>query len=270
MNKDSIIKKTGKGKGKILAIICGIHGNEKAGILAVKKVLKDIEIKCGTVYFVFANPLAIKKGKRLVNKNLNRLFSKDNKGSTYEDKRARELMKLLNECDALLDIHSYNSKTGEQFAISEKRGFKILKNMDFPIVASGFSKLGNGTDGYMEKNKKIGICVECGTSNRYKKFIPLAEKTIYQFLQYFKSIDKVRKYSSIPQKFLKVDRMIIKKNKNFRFVKNFKDFEKLEYNKPFAYDGEAILKAGKNECIIFPRPKAEVGGEAGIIGKFLV
>lgn len=270
VNKNSIIKKIGKLPGKTIAVFAGIHGNEKVGILTLKKIIKGIKIKSGTVYFVFANPPAIEKNTRLINYNLNRLFSRDVKGKSYEHKRASKLMDILDKCDALLDIHSYNSKTGEQFAITEKRGFKIVDKMDFPIVASGFSTMGYGTDGYMEKNKKVGICIECGTSNRYKKFLPLAEKSVYQFLQYYGVIDKVVHYSNVPKKFLKVKRMLIKKTTKFKFVdKNIKDFDELPFDKPFATDGEIKHIANKGECFIFPRPNVKVGGEVGIVGEFI-
>lgn len=269
MRKESIIKKVGKKPGKTLAVFAGIHGNERVGVVALKAILKKIEIESGTVYFVFANPPAIKAQKRLINKNLNRLFSRRNKGDTYEDTRAKELMDILDTCDALLDIHSYNSKSGNQFAITEENGFELLKKMDFPIVASGFSGLGNGTDGYMYKQGKVGVCIECGTTNKYKNFLDLAEQSVYQFLQYYKCIPKTVSYTKTKQKNLRVKKIIYKKTENFRFVKTYKDFELLEDGKPFIVDGKKKYIAKSNECIIFPRSRVDIGGEVCIIGEFV-
>lgn len=268
MYPNSIIKKKGKLPGKTVAVFAGVHGNEKVGIVTLKKIINEISIKSGTVYFVFANPLAIEKGKRVVNKNMNRLFSRAITGTDPEHKRVKELMNILDRCDALLDIHSYNSKSGDQFAISEKRGHAILKKMNFPIVGTGFSKLGHGTDGYMEKNKKIGICIECGTTNKYKKFLDLAESSVYQFLQYFNCTDKKVEYVSCTQKYVSVKRILYKKTSGFRFTKEFKDFEILPVGKAFAIDGEVQHVAVKNECILFPRPTVKVGEEVCIIGEF--
>ncbi|MEX0931216.1 MAG: succinylglutamate desuccinylase/aspartoacylase family protein [Candidatus Paceibacterota bacterium] len=269
MYSNSIIKKQGKLPGKTIAVFAGVHGNEKVGIVTLKKIIPNIEIVSGTVYFVFANPPAIEQNKRIVNKNLNRLFSRDLRGDTYEDKRAHELMDLLDTCDALLDIHSYNSPTGSQFAISEKRGFPLLKKMNFPIVVTGFSSLGNGTDGYMEKQKKIGICVECGTTKKYKQFISLAEDTIYQFLQHFKCIESKVPFSVVDQKYVKAKRIIYKKSRQFKFMKEFTDFERLSKDSIFATDSGYNHKASKNECILFPREKAKIGEEVCIIGEFI-
>ncbi len=269
MYSDSIIRKKGKLPGKTVAIFAGIHGNEKVGVLTLQKIIKEIKIISGTVYFVFANPPAINKNKRSLNKNLNRLFSRDVEGSDFENRRANELMDILDKCDALLDIHSYNSKKGDQFAISEKRGHKILENMNFPIIGSGFSKLGFGTDGYMEKQNKIGICIECGTTNRYKNFLNLAESSVYQFLYYFNCIDKKVEYSKVKQKYVQVKRMLYKKTSQFKFTKEYKDFEILPNKTPFAVDGEIRYIASKNECVLFPRPNVKVGEEVGIIGEFV-
>jgi succinylglutamate desuccinylase len=265
---NSIIKKEGKLLGKTIAVFAGIHGNEKVGVLTLEKVVREIEIKSGTVYFVFANPPAIEKNAREINKNLNRLFSRESGGEEYEDKRATELMDLLDKCEALLDIHSYNSPSGDQFAISEPSGFGILNKMDFPIVASGFSSLGHGTDGYMENSRKIGICIECGTSNNYMNFLDLAEKSVYQFLQHFECIENKVLPSKVEQRFFRVKRMIYKETNNFKFTQEFKDFDLLPTDKPFAIDGEKVYTASENEAIIFPRPNVSIGGEVCIIGEF--
>lgn len=264
---NSIIRKVGTKPGKTVAVIVGVHGNEKVGILALNKIIPTIKIRSGTVYFIYANPPAIKNGVRLINKNLNRLFFEGNTGKSYEDKRARELMKILKNCDAVLDIHSYNSEAGEQFAISEIKGHKILRKMDFPVVVSGFSKLGNGTDDYMAKQGKVGICIECGTSNRAKKFVALAERSVYQFLQYFGCIEKKVSYSRPKQKLLRANRIVYKRTDDFKFAKKFKDFQLLPSKKIFATDGHISHIAGKNEFIVFPREKVGIGGEVFIIAK---
>jgi succinylglutamate desuccinylase len=261
MSSRSIILRKGKFPGKTLAVFAGIHGNERVGILALRKIVKEAKINSGKVYFVFANPPAIKNGKRMIDKNLNRLFSRAINGDSLENSRAHQLMDILDECDALLDIHSYNSKKGNQFAISEPRGFEILRHMDFPIIASGFSGIGSGTDGYMERQKKIGICIECGTTNSYKKFLRFTEKSTYQFLQYFGCLDKKVEYSSVEQRYVCAKKTLIKKTSRFKFVKDFKDFEKLPSGKIFAIDGMTQYRAAKNQCILFPRPGVDIGGE---------
>ncbi|MFA6397482.1 MAG: succinylglutamate desuccinylase/aspartoacylase family protein [Candidatus Paceibacterota bacterium] len=266
--KESIIKKVGKEKGKTLAIFCGVHGNEKAGILAVSSVLKDIEIKKGVVYFVYANPEAINKNIRLINKNLNRCFLKNNKGRTVEDKRARVLMKILDKCDGLLDLHASNVEKSTPFAICEKSSYKLAKIFDVGIVSSGWDKIEPGaTDGYINKKKgTLSLGLECGYAEDLEK-VGLAQKSIYQFLQYFGVIDKKVDFSKRKQKIMNVIKAVKKETDDFSFTKKFKDFEFLKEGKLIAHDSSKKYFAGKNEFIIFASAEKKKGQEAFIIGK---
>ena len=268
MFPDSIVKKVGDKEGKTLAVFAGIHGNEKAGVRALNNLLPKIKIDSGTVYFVYANPPAIEKGVRYVNKNLNRLFLKEVSGDEYEVKRAHELMDILDECDALLDLHSYNSPEGEAFAITESNGYDFVSRINVPLVASGFGDLGYGSDDYMFRGGKIGVCVECGTSNNYEVFTPFAERVIKQFLSYFGAVDAGVSYDTSKQQFFKVNRLLKKQTEDFRFTREFRDFELLPTDEPFIIDGDAALTASVNEAIVFPRAEVPLGEEVCIIGEF--
>ena len=273
MITNSIIEKKGKLPGKTTALFAGIHGNEKVGVMVLERLEKDLTVKAGKVFLVYGNPPAIQADKRLLAKNLNRLFSAENQGDAYEDKRAQELMQVLDQCDAVLDIHSYNSIEGQQFSFCESNGYDVIQLMDFPIIVSRFNPdptiHSRTVTGYVNKNGGVGICIECGTSNKAEEFFPLALKSSYQFLQYFGNIDPIVSYDSVERQFIGNDRMLYKKTNDFRFVKDFKDFEPLPEGKPFAFDGDEALLAGKDECIIFPRPHVAIGGEVCVIGKLI-
>lgn len=266
---NNIVKKNGKEPGKTLAVFCGVHGNEKAGVYAVSDVLKNIKIKKGIVYFVYANPVAIKKNVRLIRKNLNRCFLKNNTGTTPEDKRARRLMKILDKCDGLLDLHASNVEKATPFAICEKRSYPLAKIFDVGIVSSGWDKIEPGaTDGYMNKKKgSLSLGIECGYAGESKKNAGLAKKSILQFLQFFDAIDEKVSFNDKKQKIINVTKAVKKQTDNFYFVKKRKDFEKLKEGEIIAYDSKKKYVAGKNECIIFANPNKKKGEEAFIIGK---
>ena len=64
--------------GPTLVFFGGIHGNEPAGIFALKKVLSQIsesEIK-GSIYAITGNLKALKTGQRFIDEDLNRIWSK--------------------------------------------------------------------------------------------------------------------------------------------------------------------------------------------------
>lgn len=266
---DGILLKKGKNPGPTLAVFAGIHGNEKVGVLAIAKVVSEIEITSGSVYFVFANPPAIKASERSVNKNLNRCFLKENNGDTWEDARARKLMKILDVCDSLLDLHASNIPESTPFAICEELAFPFVKNFDIKIVSTGWDSIEPGaTDGYMLQNGKPGVCLECGFADDGDLYMSLAEKSIYAFLRFYRVIEGAIENQKFDKKRLvHVDRVIKRTDDVFEFAKEFKDFEKLDSGKVFASDSRRSYIAEDGDVILFAHPVKEMGAEMCILGK---
>jgi len=263
MKDQSITKVIGQMPGSTVAVFAGIHGNERAGVLAMNKVRQSIHVNKGVVYFVLANPEAVAQSVRYLEKNLNRLFDPGNTGQTIEDRRARELMKILDQSDALLDLHGYNGPEDEPFIITGKKGLEIAKRLDFRHVVSEISKAGDGaTDCYMESIDKPGLCLECGSNFRPEQYVGLAEKSIYQFLQFYGLIDEIVPFNSVNQNTFNVKNIVIRQSDNFSFSRDYKNFDKLEADSVFARDGERAYVAKENEYIIFPRPNQKIGQEA--------
>lgn len=259
---ESIYIFKGQNPGKTVAIFAGIHGNEKAGVLAMEQVVKNFTLDAGTAYFVFANPLAIEKNVRFVERNLNRRFYTYNRGKTLEDKRARELMKLLNSCDALLDLHGYNSAEDEPFIITNHPDHPLVQRLDFPVVVTGFGALSKGaTDGYMEKCGKVGLCLECGSNYFPEKYVPLAVKSIYSFLRYHGLLPATNE-PVIKKHVFQLEKIVKKQTSEFSFDRPYRNFDALTPGQVFARDGQKQYKAGENMFILFPRPDQLIGHEA--------
>ncbi len=266
--EQAIITKKGKENGSLLAVFAGIHGNETAGVLALKRAIEALEIARGTVSFVFANPPAISSDKRQIEKNLNRCFLKNNTGTAWEDHRARELMGLLDHCDALLDLHASFSAKSTPFIIAEPEAFAIAKTLDFKIVSFGWDKLQPGAaDGYMHNLRKPALCLECGAIGDSVNNVELAYGSIIAFLNFFGCLKIKLPLPSRQQAFNEVTKPIIKLTEQFAFTEPFNDFNKLSEGEIFAVDAVIEYRANKDELIIFPNPAAKVGEEACYIGK---
>src|SRR5437773_1296890 len=101
--------------GPRLLILGGVHGNEICGPLAVKKIVATfengkIELKQGSVTFIpVCNPQAYAEDKRFIEHNLNRSFRRHATPRLYEEKLQNALAPYLENCDVLLDIHSYRA-----------------------------------------------------------------------------------------------------------------------------------------------------------------
>ncbi len=265
---EQVFIKKGKKQGKTIAIFGGIHGNERVGVEMINKLRGELEIDAGTVYLAYGNIPAIKKGVRCGKKNLNRCFISGNKGNTYEDKRAIELMQILDKCDALLDLHSFTNSKGEAFAISEKTGFDIVKQFDVNVISFGWGNVEpGGTDDYMHNQGKIGICLECGPHHKLEESLRRADLAVDVFLKYFGCIEGNELNVTKKKRYICVHKAIIRKTKDFIFNKEYKNFDLLSDGEIFATDNGKKYVAKKNECIILPTPNEPIGGEICLLGK---
>ena len=100
--------------GPKVLVLGRVHGNECCGTLAINNVINLIQnqlvnINLGKVTFVpITNPLAAMKGTRNGDRNLNRAFyPKGPNKNDFEDELNNILCPILEECDVLLDLHSF-------------------------------------------------------------------------------------------------------------------------------------------------------------------
>lgn len=160
----------GKEPGARAVILAAVHGNEPCGIAAFERILPTLQLARGSATFVVGNPRGLSERRRFVDANLNRMFREDGeldaaKKSSYEYARSRELAPLLRTADALLDIHSSETPGAAPFIVCGERSRAVAERMPFPLISWGWDAPEvepGGTDDYMERNGKIGICVECG------------------------------------------------------------------------------------------------------------
>lgn len=264
-------KFVGENKGSTSIILAGIHGNEKCGIEALEELIPLPKIERGRVIVGYGNLLAIKKNRRFVDVDLNRMFkskeiiSKYKKGN-YEHERAKIIKKYLDTSDVLLDIHASSTIGSKPFVICEKNAFEIAKSLPVDIVVSGFDKVQpGGTDYYMNSIGKIGICIECGYL-KSKKSKLIAKKSIMNFLISRKHIKgNIKKQKQL---FIKIYSQYITKTSTFILSKKFKDFEKILKNQTIGLDGNKEIKASRNSVILFAKNRNCVGDEAFLLGEY--
>jgi uncharacterized protein len=107
--------------GPKLIVLGAVHGSEQCGTVAIHRVLAEIdsgaiEIAKGTVTFVpITNPKAYAQNTRNGDRNLNRRLRPEATPKAFEDHVANWLCPLLQQHDALLDLHSFQAQ-GQPFA----------------------------------------------------------------------------------------------------------------------------------------------------------
>lgn len=265
--KNSIIQIDSHRAGPALAIITGVHGNELTGPHALTEVLQNLGISNGRVYAIYANPPALKKEVRQLDKNMNRCFNADNTGDSYEDGRARKIMKILNECDAMLDLHAFNEPTGEPFVMTEPEGIEVAKIFDVGVISTNWTQAeADTTDGYMHTIGKVGLCLECGPIPKFEQYIEFAKNSIYQFLSYYEMLEEPLHPSKSTKNIIDAKYSVLSTGEPAKFAKPYKSFDNLEPGKVFCTQGKSKFIAKENECIIFPRPLAKAGSELFVVG----
>lgn len=267
---EEITQLTGKEEGPTSIILAGIHGDEKCGVEAFRKVLPNLEIKRGCVLFGYGNPRAIETDRRFTELNLNRMFKSDdslskNEKESYEYKRAQFLRNYLNQADALLDLHASRTPNSKPFVICEANAKGITEYLPVDLIVSGFDKVQpGGTDYYMNSIGKIGICIECGYLGNPES-TQIAEKSIFAFLKaqgHIKNDMSPRK-----QSYVRMYDLYKTKTDNFTLSKPFNDFEEISKGQIVGIDGEKEVQTEKESVILFARNRKQVGDEGFLLGE---
>jgi predicted deacylase len=146
-----IEKINGNTKGPTIVFFGGIHGNETAGVFALKKTLSNINSRQvnGVIYGIAGNLKALKYNQRYIKEDLNRLWLNSNiktinknKQLSNEEKEQYELNKILKEILEnergpyyFIDLHTTSSKTLPFITINDALiNRKFSKPFPIPIV----------------------------------------------------------------------------------------------------------------------------------------
>lgn len=245
-------------------IMVWVHGNELSWVNALLKILKNIKTSSWKVYFIFANLKALEIWKRFFEKNMNRCFLQNNDWDTYEDKRALEIIPYLQESDYLLDVHNtLNTWNSIPFLISEYKN--LWKYFDVDFVISWFDKLHPGwSDGFMNSIWKKWVCLE-SWSIYDEKWPEIAKKWIINFLRFTWNIDwQIQKREN--QEFIKFDKIYKNKTLNFKFIKEFFDFEKIKKWQIIAYDWKKEIISDIDCFIVFTYTPKNIWDECFCLG----
>jgi succinylglutamate desuccinylase len=161
-----------KGKEIGLALMGITHGNEVAGLSVLNEL--SAMILRGTVKLDFpvalllGNPDAALQNTRFVERDLNRSFM-NSENKKAEEKRARELEKVLRKSLLFLDFHQTTEPSSTPFFIfpHTPAGLRFARAVEpnIPIIThwgDDFSKEGRCTDEFVNSEGGTGITIELG------------------------------------------------------------------------------------------------------------
>lgn len=141
---------------KKIQFVTALHGNERLPVLALASIAQKQ---------IIANTKALSKNVRFVEKDLNASFGTG--GNTYEEKRAEELLTLIDKKRFVIDLHTF-SGVGDPFVIIvDLKMLSFAKRLGFKHVV--FMKH-NIKGGHALINFRNGVSIEMGNHNDPKVF----------------------------------------------------------------------------------------------------
>ncbi len=165
--------------GPTLTVLGAVHGNERCGAEAIRRLVEDIDkggvtLKRGTLQLVpITNPKAYQENVRFVERNLNRYLYPKEERQHYEDHLDPIVCELLDKTDVLLDLHSYSSQGGPFIFLSPNNAKELayatsLGVSDFAygwaeaFGSGGDCKESQGTTEYARTKGALAVTLECG------------------------------------------------------------------------------------------------------------
>jgi predicted deacylase len=150
--KIPVIIINGKNDGSSLIITAGIHGSEYNAVLTAYQIIQDIKLdklNGSVVVLPIVNLPAFQQRAESVcpidNKNMNRIFPGDEKGSISE-RIANLIIRNVDNFDYIIDIHcgdlienisSYVSLTLSGNKKVDEISIKMAESFGFPLIVSG-------------------------------------------------------------------------------------------------------------------------------------
>jgi predicted deacylase len=301
----TVTKFFGDAPGPDLLVLGAVHGNEICGPTAIHQMIAEIEaghirIKSGSVTFVpITNPKAFYNNEREGDRNLNRNLTRYETPTSFEDKIANVLIPIMEQCDVLLDIHSFktqgdafifvgpedNNGTLQSFQHGEAE-IRFAQALGFDTMVYGWldtfddyvtdqnafldqhpeidtirsqRNFGIGTTEYFRTLGKYGVTIECG-NHTDPNAVPIAYRAIQGALAHLDLSDDVQIDATPFQKSYKFTQILLRKHANDRFAKPWTLFHPVAAGELLAIRQTGEeLRAPADGAVIFSYDDADVG-----------
>lgn len=275
----------GKYNGPTLIFFGGIHGNEPAGVSALKKVFLSIKEHAndfkGELIALSGNLNALSKNIRFQEEDLNRIWvdqrleSLDIKTKlgtlNAEEKEMQELyamlLQILDSCEPpfyFIDLHTTSSDTVPFIIINDSLlNRKFTKNYPLPIILGIEEYLSGALLSYLNELGYVSIGFESG-QHTSKDAVVNAKNFIWYTLiltgfykvnkQVFESIQQNIHAAGKHQKcFFEIFfRRTVDHADTFEMLPGYSNFQKLKKGEVFAKDSNGEIIASYNTQIFMP------------------
>lgn len=279
--KRIIGKYEGDQAGPNLVFFGGVHGNEHAGVIALKQVFDELKktkpIFKGRAYAIAGNLKALEKQQRYIGKDLNRiwfpntLIPKEERSqvSEYEEKIdiLKTLIKILENGQPtfLIDLHTTSSQSMPFISISDTlKNRKIIRNIPANLVLGLEELLDGPMFSFFSELGLPAVLFEAGQHtaiSSYENHVAfiwmilgelkcIRKKGIKNYQRYIQTLQKSCPGGS--KAFEIKYRHLIKGDEEFRMKDGFVNFQRVEKGELIAYNGEGEIRSPKSGSIFMP------------------
>ncbi len=265
-----------------VVIIAGIHGNEKAGVLACQNILHKIKAENtsfkGNLFMILGNINALNKGIRFEDVDLNRMWSQEKinaienaKSNLFNENKEqnelyliiREILKSENGPFYFLDLHTTSSSSVPFITISDSlNNRKFSSNFPVPVVLGIEEYLDGPLLTFINEYGHIALGFEGGQHSDAKSVLH-CEAFIWKALVHSKCLIKkevpnYKKYRDnlsnlcCKYEFFEIKyRYALQKDEVFIMKKGFENFETVNKNQLLAKsNGNKILSISKGRLFM--------------------
>lgn len=178
------VERFGDGPPEV-AVVGGIHGDEPCGVAAISSLIEADPAVQRPIALIVANELAVERGERYIESDLNRAFPGDPAG-THEDRLAARLDTVLADM-SVLALHSTQSHD-EPFAVVDEVTEwtrRICRRLPIDAVVES----GSFVEGRLFASADV-IEVECG-----RQWSPAATQNAQELARAFLAAEGVLPHS---------------------------------------------------------------------------
>jgi succinylglutamate desuccinylase len=270
----------GKSKGPTIVFFGGMHGNEMAGVFALKEVFEKIDSSqvTGTIYGISGNLKALKKNQRYIDQDLNRVWLKENLNQlenktnlNNEAAEQQELYKILKHILKeeegpfyFIDLHTTSSKTLPFITINDALiNRKFSRLFPVPIVLGIEEYLDGPLLSYINQLGYVSLGFESGqhddlnsiTNNVAFIFLSLVyskvlEKKNVDYDEYYNTLVSESNQNKEIFEVVYLHRLL--NGKDFKMKPNFKSFQNVKKGEQLATEQNKIIESPYSAKIFMP------------------